>query len=90
MVTDEQYKALLERVEALEKRYYFSDADAIVLQGAHYVVCSQWDAKNIKMFLEAARQYYQIEEIKTAAGRRPFLTLSTFLQSRIWFCCIPY
>ena len=52
-----------EKYKNPEKRYYFSDEDVIELHGERYAVCSQWDAKNITAFLNAAKKYYQIEEI---------------------------
>lgn len=50
-----------ERYKAAGKRFYFSDEDVITLNGDCYVVCSQWDVKNISKFLEAAKKYYSIE-----------------------------
>ena len=52
-----------ERYSDAVKRYYFADEDIIHLEGKSYVVCSQWDAKNISKFLAVATNYYQIQKI---------------------------
>lgn len=49
---------ILKKVEDAEiysnaaKRFFFSDKDVIHLDDGDYVVCSQWDANNIKRFLK--------------------------------------
>ena len=52
-----------ERYQNATKRYYFSDEDVVLLGGEYFVVCSQWDAKNIHRFLDVATRYYDIEII---------------------------
>lgn len=36
------------------KRFYFSDENILHLKEGDYVICSQWDATNIKRFLKVA------------------------------------
>ena len=57
-------------VEAAEKyanahrRFYFTDEDIIYLSGKPYVVCSQWEKKNINNLLSVVQNLgYQIETI---------------------------
>lgn len=52
-----------ERYKDADKRFYFSGTDAILFDGKLFVVCSQWDAKNISNFLAVAKKFYQIETI---------------------------
>lgn len=37
-----------------DKRFFFSDDQILSLADKNYVVCSQWDVKNIKRFLKRA------------------------------------
>lgn len=43
-----------ERYSNAAKRFFFKDADIIHLKDGDYVVCSQWDAKNIPAFIKLA------------------------------------
>lgn len=55
---------LAEKYANAHRRFYFSDNDIIYLSGKPYVVCSQWEKKNISHFLQKARDLgYIIEEI---------------------------
>ena len=41
-----------EKYSDAKKRFFFKDEDVITLQGQPFVVCSQWDVKNISRFLK--------------------------------------
>ena len=43
-----------EKYSNAKKRFFFSDQDVIHLDDGDYTVCSQWDAGNIKRFLDLA------------------------------------
>ena len=43
-----------ERYSNANKRFFFADQDIVHLDDGKYVVCSQWDVKNIQRFLELA------------------------------------
>ena len=45
-----------EKYSNANKRFYFSDEDIIYLSGKPYVVCSQWEKKNIDRILLAAEK----------------------------------
>ena len=44
-----------ERYKDAAGHYFFEDANIIILQGQHYVVCKDWTAKNIKRFISVMR-----------------------------------
>ena len=53
-----------ERYSNAHRRFYFSDDDILLLDGKRYVVCSQWEKKNIDRILKIASQLgYQIQAI---------------------------
>ena len=54
-----------EKYSSADKRFFFSDKDVLRLNDDTYVVCSQWDKKNIGRFIMLVRDLgYNIEEKK--------------------------
>lgn len=48
------------------KRFFFDEEDVIHLNGKNYVVCKEWDAKNIGKFVNVARNLgYNIQTINS-------------------------
>lgn len=47
---------LAEKYANAHRRYYFADDDIIYLSGRQYVVCSQWEKKNIHRILSVAQE----------------------------------
>ncbi len=46
------------------RRFYFADEDILHLNGKLYVICSQWEKKNINRFLSVAKDLgYSIQPI---------------------------
>ena len=55
---------IAEKYANANKRFYFADEDIIFLSGKPYVVCSQWEKKNIERILSVARELgYDINPI---------------------------
>ena len=53
-----------ERYSNAHRRFYFGDDDILVLDGHKYVVCSQWEKKNIDNILKTASDLgFQIQAI---------------------------
>ena len=59
-----QLASVADHYKGAKKRFFFADTDRIILEDDCYVVCSQWEAKNIAQFITEAKKYYNIEEIK--------------------------
>lgn len=48
------------------KRFFFDEEDVLRLNGKNYVVCKEWDAKNIGKFVNVARNLgYEIQTINS-------------------------
>ena len=55
---------LAEKYSNAHRRFYFNDDDIIELEGKQYVVCAQWEKKNIGKILTVASSLgYQINTI---------------------------
>ena len=55
---------MAEKYANAHRRYYFADDDIIYLSGRQYVVCSQWEKKNIHRILSVAQKLgYEIMPI---------------------------
>ena len=53
-----------EKYAEADKRFFFKDEDVIILQGRPFVICSQWDVKNISKFLKVAEKLgYNIKSV---------------------------
>ena len=55
---------IAQRYANAHRRFYFEDQDIIFISGIPYVVCSQWEKKNIERFLHVAEKLgYTIQPI---------------------------
>ena len=55
---------IAERYSNAHRRYYFGDEDILQFEGKKYVVCSQWEKKNINRILKVASTLgYQIQSV---------------------------
>lgn len=55
---------IAQRYANAHRRFYFEDQDIVYLSGLPYVVCSQWEKRNIERFLRVAEDLgYNIQQI---------------------------
>ncbi len=53
-----------------DKRFYFKDTDILYLDKKPYVICSQWEKKNINNILQVAKKLgYEIEPVNLSINR---------------------